>query len=566
MRRISCIILTILVLMALAVPALGAGLKDAKSTTMITSDGHCQVTLTATIEVADPENLTFPLPVDATHIFVNGSRRVNSKADGNVLRVNLSKVFKHPGTYPVTISYELRNCVTETENGLELRLPMLSGFSYPVEDFAFSITLPGDNQAKPAFSSGYHLSNIEKYLVITQYSGATISGHALTSLKDHETLEMILPVTEDMFPQNKIAPPSLSFCITAIWVCVLLGFAYWFIFLRCLPPAYAKSTTAPEGSNAGQLGSILCGIGGDLTMMVLSWAQLGYLTIDAISHKVVLYKQMDMGNERSDYERKCFASLFRGRRSVDTSSLHYALLGQELGERRPNMPTYFHPKSGNPVFLRWILATMAVFVGVGIGISMASGSILQWFWGILFGIFAGYCAMRMQRFCEGLFLRNRRYTYESLIHSGIWLLLALIVGQFGLGMALVMGQIIGSFFLYFGGRRTDAGRSAMSEILGLRRYLLRIRKDELDRITSMQPDFFHTMAPEAFALGIHRRFARHFGQRRIPSCPYITLSTDAHLTAGEWCARMERIIEQMDARQKQLRLEKIVKFVKNLKK
>lgn len=565
MRRFCCFIFSLFAILSLSLTCFATGLKNAKSSAIVTSDGRCQITLTAEITVDSIDGLTFPVPKDASRIYVNGSKRVSSKSAGNSLQLDLSDVYNGPGTYPLTITYELPNCVEETEHGLILRLPLLSGFAYPVENFTFSITLPGENTAKPAFSSGYHQANIEKHLNITEYKGTTITGTALTNLKDHETLEMTLPVSEEMFPQNRIAPPSLTFCIAAIWICLGLGFLYWLLFLRCLPPSYMRSTSAPEGCNAGELGSILCGIGTDLTMMVFSWAQMGYLTIDAISNKVVLHKQMDMGNEGSSFERKTFNNLFRGRRSVDTESLHYATLCRSLSARRPNMPNYFHSKSGNPIFLRWIFAIAALFVGVGLGISMSTGSVLQWLWGIVFGALAFGSAMRIQLFCEGIFLRRRSYTYQSLILSGVWLLLALIVGHFGLGLALVITQLLCSFLLYFGGRRTEDGRYTMSQILGLRRFLRSVRKEELDRILATQPDFFHSIAPMAMALGVNRAFARRFGKRRLPSCPYITLDSDLHLTAGEWCVKMEQIVSRMEARTRLLPLERIRKFFSAIK-
>ena len=49
-------------------------------------------------------------------------------------------------------------------------------------------------------------------------------------------------------------------------------------------------------------GSRLTFTGADLTMMVFSWAQLGYLVIHLDDNgRVMLHKRMDMGNERSSF-------------------------------------------------------------------------------------------------------------------------------------------------------------------------------------------------------------------------------------------------------------------------
>ena len=566
MKRIVCLVFAIMLAISLAVPALGAtGLTDVSSTAMVTNDGTCQITMTAVIVIDSPtDDLVFPLPLNASRITLNGSKRVSTRSNGDVLEVNLSRYYGGVGSYPLTLTYELRGCVEETETGLQLRIPLLSGFSSPVQDMEFSVSLPGTNYQKPAFSSGYHQSNIEKDLQFS-FSGNSITGKTTKELKDHETLDLLLPVSEEMFPQKHIKPPSLTFCTTATWVCLGLAFLYWLIFLRCLPPLYMKTPNGPEGGTAGEIGSVLCGNGADLTMMVFSWAQMGYLTIDAMSQRIILYKQMEMGNERGPFERKYFQMLFRNRDSVDTNSLHYVSLSKQLAANRPRLEVFFHPKSGNPRFFRYFTAGIAVFTGMSIGIHTASGGVLQWFWAVILAILAGLSGMRMQRMAEGLYLRRKYYWKQSAILSGLWLILSLCIGQFSLGLALVFSQLVGGFFLSFGGRRTQEGKYAMSEILGLRRYLRTIRKNDLQRITAQQPDFFHTQAPYAFALGVQRGFARRMGQQKISSCPYITLPFDKPMTAAQWCQKMEAIIAFMEHRERNLILEKVSKKLPKMK-
>ena len=53
-----------------------------------------------------------------------------------------------------------------------------------------------------------------------------------------------------------------------------------------------------------------------------------------------------------------------------------------------------------------------------------------------------------------------------------------------------------------------------------------------EALRRMDPDYFHTMAPYALALGVHKRFARAFGTRKLSSCPYLTTGMDGHRTAS----------------------------------
>ena len=568
MRRSLLVFFAVFLVLALSVTAFAApSISSISSFSTVSADGHSQVNLTVTLDLdAITEDLTFPVPKDATRIALNGSR-VSGRANGDVIHVDLSKtVGKMTGTVTFTVSYQLGDKIADTETGLVLQLPLLSGFSYPVKAMEFSITLPGEITAKPAFSSGYHQTSIEQNIFYS-VSGATVSGRTLSELKDHETLEMLLPVNEEMFPQNRIVPPSLDFCNTAILITLAVALLYWIFFLRCVPPLPQRNASAPEGYTAGELGSILCGTGTDLTMMVLSWAQLGYLTIDAtVSNRIVLYKRMEMGNERSSLERKCFEKLFGKRMSVDTTTLHYADLCTELGKRRPALPGYFRRTWGNPKVFRLLCAVMALFSGVGLGIFLASGTVLQWFWGVVLAILAFFSGLRIQRLAEGLFLRNRALWKQSLVLCLVWLVMGLLENQFGLAAILIFSQLIAGFFCYFGGRRTAAGKAAMAEILGLRRYLRTAPKSELQRITELNPEFFHSVLPYAFSLGVERRFSSRFGKIRIPACPYIVFNFDGAMTASEWCKRIGTILYRMEDRRRNLPMEQLIAFLYALKK
>ena len=73
-----------------------------------------------------------------------------------------------------------------------------------------------------AVYSGYHQKNIEKDLNYS-VSGANIAGRSWNELKDHETLVMTLPVTEEMFPQSHITLPTLDDVGTAVNICALVA-------------------------------------------------------------------------------------------------------------------------------------------------------------------------------------------------------------------------------------------------------------------------------------------------------------------------------------------------------
>ena len=75
---------------------------------------------------------------------------------------------------------------------------------------------------------------------------------------------------------------------------------------------------APVGVGPGEVRCRLLAESPDFPLMVVSWAQLGYLTIHVNQDwAVTLHKRMDMGNERSGYENRLFRSLFGREQMAD---------------------------------------------------------------------------------------------------------------------------------------------------------------------------------------------------------------------------------------------------------
>lgn len=212
MRKILVFLVLVTMLTGLFVSVSAANsAKNVNAHATVSSDGTCQVTVTAAIHLDQAnKDLRFPLPKKAGNVTLNGAR-ARGRTDNGLWYVDLGRVIgSGVGDFSLTFQYNLPNLIGRNEaDQLQLELPLLSGFDYPVQSLEFSVTLPGTVTAKPAFISGYHQANIEKDMV-WEVSGATITGTAQTELKDHETLSMRLLVDENMFPQKRIVPPNFK--------------------------------------------------------------------------------------------------------------------------------------------------------------------------------------------------------------------------------------------------------------------------------------------------------------------------------------------------------------------
>ena len=568
MRRIASFLAALLVLLTIVIPA--RAVTEASSVTSfatVETDGGCQVSLTITLRLEEPvEELFFPVPKEASAVTLNGAR-VSAAQNGDVRRVNLSKAVRNVvGDVTVNVQFSLHDVIIDGEGGtLQLQLPMLSGFAYPVQRMEFSVTLPGMVENLPGFYSGYHQNRIEEDLLY-EVNGATVSGSTIRALKDHETLTMTMTVSEKMFPRSITQSVDYHWATTAMMICGATALLYWLITMFNRPGFARTQPEPPQGYHAGNLGSALVGRGFDLTMAVFDWAQLGYVLIHVKGNKVLLYKQMEMGNERSDTELRWFKKLFSKGNRVNTAEYRYGNLCRLAAKQQDRVSERLRPFNGNPKIFRGLAAGAGLFGGIGIAVAMADGAALQGLLMALFGILGAVSGWYLQLIGQALMLRDKRLLTISLLNVAGWLLFGLLAGDVTTALLLVAIQFLLSLMLAWGGRRTPLGRLVQMQTLGYGRYLQKADKSDLQRLRRGDPMYFYRQIPGALALGCEKAFAKRFGEQRLESCPYLTSGMDGHMTALQWSAFMRRTVELMNSRANGLPLEKFLRVLATIKK
>ena len=556
MRRIA---IAILILFLLTIPAAAfTGITSADHQTEVSSNGSCRVTMTIQLTLDSvPAALVYPVPANATQITVNGTL-VSAAYSGNVRNIDLKNFVSAAGTYSLVIRYVIADAITGTENHLRLNLDLLSGFSYPIDRLDFTVTLPGEVDARPVFSSTYHPDTIDLLMKLEQ-KGNTISGHMGTRLQDHERLTMTLAVPDEMFPQPVTKRWSMDTLDLVMIVVGILALLYWLIAMPNLPPRRVRRTMLPDGVTAGEIGCHLTGQGADLTMMVVSWAQMGYILIHPDDNgRVYLHKRMDMGNERDDFELKVFRKLFGKRSMVDGTGYHYAQLCRKVRSHTPGLQEQFLPGSGNPLLLRLLVA----IIGPVSGISLATAYVADGGWqvvlAILLVILGGIAAWLMQGMSKALHSRHTIHLYAGLGAAAFWLLLSWPAGEWNVALCVIASQALGGFMALYGGRRSETGRMNMTDILGLRYYLRTVSTEEMKHNLRINPHYYYDLAPYALALGVDRTFAASLQKVRLPQCPWLTTGMDGHLTAPEWNQLLRDTVDALDAVQKRLPIDRLL--------
>ena len=563
-RRILTVIFCVLMLTTTVCAESGASHVETWST--VTSNGACQVTMTVRINMDHPATgLTFPLPRGAKDVAVNGSsaRTYSSATDPDVVLADLSFLDGYMGENTVTFSYALSDVLhterneTTKKSALVMNVPLLCGFDYPVKGLSFSITMPGDvTGRKPTFTSGFLQTNIDS-IVNCVTGGSLISGTVTRSLQDREKLTLVMEVDEDMFPGKLVIFRDGTPEAVPMGICAALALIYWLMMMRCLPLIRQRRTEPLEGVTAGELGSHLTAAGADLTMMVFTWAELGYLRIYPDKRgRVYLQKCMDMDNERTPFENRCFYTLFSRDDVVDATGIPYARLCHKVAGTISGIKEMYLRHAGNAFLFRALSCGVSLFSGICFGNNFTTNPTLRVVLSIALALLGVVTAWAIQDGMYRLHIRGKIPIYIASVAAYLWIILGILSKSWLVGLLAVLAQLLTGLASAYGGRRSDLGRSQAGLILGLRHYLGTIPRETLEKIMENDPDYFFRMLPYAIALGVDKRFAKLFGDQKMPHCTYLVSREDRKRTAAEWALLLRKTADRMDARQRRMQLEK----------
>jgi hypothetical protein len=558
MKRFVCFVMILLCVFGMAGSVSAqSGAEQLRSETAVSADGNCTVTISATVSfdeaVAEP---VFPIPADATDVTLNGTA-VHPASAGRTALVNLKSVTGGlVGTHSVVITYRLENVVTAQKEGpMLLTLPILSGFAYPISTLSVTVTLPGSITAQPDFTSGYYQNHTEQLLEVS-VSGAGITVVSRQPIKDHETLTMTLPVDESMFPQTAAAARVMGVMDLLMVGSIILALAYYVLALRPSLPRKILRSTAPDGITAGDVPLWLTGSGTDLSMLVVSWAQLGYLRIQIEEGgRVLLHKRMEMGNERSAFENRIYNKLFGRRLTVDGTGEHYARMVCSVKKGRGRAREVYRPNSGNPYIFRALCALAALLSGISMASAFSPNSV---FLAILLAVMSAVMAWLIQSGACGLLQRDKLQLWIALGCAGLWLILGIWSGVWLMGVLMLAFQFFAGLMTAYGGKRTDLGQMGLTQLLGLRKFLCSASKQELQRLVMANPGYFHDLMPYALALGVGRIFAVRFGRTRIPECAYLITDARSQMTAIEWATTLHKAVDALDAKARRMPLDRLM--------
>ena len=572
MKRILTVLIGLILIVGLFVIPVSAESAASRIDTRmtVTSDGDCRVTMTVTLRLESSDSdLTFPLPLNAQDITLNNSM-VSSTKTFSATEVDISRITSGVvGEMSLVFDYIIPEVVkvspeavkNDAEYKLMLELPVLDGFSYPVEVLDFIINLPGTVEGTnmlPTFLSTYSQNSFEskmKYLI----RDSIITGSVVNALNDHDAVTMSMAVPEEMFPTVSTYIREGQPELIPILIFLALALVYWLLFLRTMPLIRDRSISPPAGVSAGEMGCHLTLAGADLTTMVFTWAQLGYILIQLDGNgRVLLHKRMDMGNERSQFEMKVYRQLFGNRRMVDATGFQYAKLVRKVAQTIPNEKNMLKSTNGNMKIFRGLLCGCQVFCGANVAANFTGNMVLMVVMSVILGIFGAITAWLIQEVAFRTHLRGKVPVYIGLVCMLIWILLGILCGQPWIPLGCVLGQWAFGYFAAYGGRRSDLGRHDAAQVLGLRRYLKHLPRGDINRLLMNEPDYFFNLAPYALAMGVIKPFAVAFGRRKMDQCPYLISRVSGKRSAEDWAHLLADTADMMDAKSRRMMVERLL--------
>jgi hypothetical protein len=214
------------------------------------------------------------------------------------------------------------------------------------------------------------------------------------------------------------------------------------------------------------------------------------------------------------------------------------------------------PSSGNMTVFRFICCSIHIFGGICLAMNITSLGVLQVLLSIGLAGVGILAAWLIQAAVYRVHLREHTALVAGIIAFVVWNAVGFLAGQILITLVTGLVQILAGIAAAYGGRRSEVGRQNLKDILGLRKFLKEMPKEELQQLRRSDPDFFYNMAPYAMALGLGKKFAEQFNDRPIGPCPYLITNIQGRLNAQDWMLIMQETAGAMDSLRKRMDMER----------
>ena len=408
-----------------------------------------------------------------------------------------------------------------------------------IKNATFSVEMP------KAFDSSrvaaYYGSRGYSSRLQVSVAGNTISGKA-SNLGIYQGITLDVGLPEGYFVGTRQGPPFVSAVLIGFVATVLVSLVLFMLFGRDGKVVQTVEFEAPEGLTPAEVGYIIDGSvdNKDVTSLIIYWADKGYLKLEELKNKdIEITKIKGISPDARQFEQTMFTAIFADGDSVKVSSLKnsfYTTMESTKSQVEFSFRTrrIFTQTSMGLQGLLGLLTALPIassfFVAVFFDTqSFTAASILSL---LLLGLIIGpvYALISLAKRWRGLEPGKRmlRLVVSVVLLCVVFLIyLAIMTFVFDLMLlaaASLVATMLSAFFAMFIRKRTESGLRLYGQILGLRNFIERAEKDRIEKMVEQNPNYFYSILPYAYVLGVTDKWAKNFERIGLEPAPPVWYS------------------------------------------
>ena len=318
---------------------------------------------------------------------------------------------------------------------------------------------------------------------------------------------------------------------------LLLSAFLWFRYGRDALVVTPVEFTAPEGMTPAETGYIIDGHTDtrDITSLLIYWADKGFMAIEEVDKKNFRFiKLKPLPPEAKSFEKSFFDDLFENRDQVDTSDLKYKF-AESLRFARKDVTEFFREDPEQRIFSRksmWARGFISLLILLAAGITTwkvifeiggdtTPSLILAGIGGVLVMVITSAIQFTLDKWNA---LGSIKRLFLLILSTLALLVVTIIILSISGGIPQLQILILASFltigiltvFSFIARKRTDRGIDLLGRILGLKDFIKRAELDRIKMLVEENPQYFYSVLPYAYSLGLSEKWAKNFNEIVTP--------------------------------------------------
>ncbi|MHB1314485.1 MAG: DUF2207 domain-containing protein [Christensenellales bacterium] len=490
-----------------------------------------------------PTQLDFTLPngtrrnykVVLSDVSVAG-HKVSSSSNGSyrVLKIGDPNAFAEGKvTYVIQYRYDIGDDYYDVSDFLYYNV-IGTEWNADIASASFSVEMPKPFNADDAvaYAGGYGYNDPVKI----QISGNTISGSA-HDLEQYEGITLIVDLPEGYFTGERVGPPYMTALYVFFVLIVSVSFILFLLFGRDGHVVETVEFNAPDNLTPAEVGYVIdgCVDNKDITSLIIYWADKGYLSLsEEKKHDLRITKLRELPENAMFFEKTMFDDLFKKGDSVSVSSLKNTFYTTMESTKTAVKNSFI----GRDIFtslsmklqgLLGFLTALPIVLSFFLTIWYDSGDFTTPIFVSIFalGLILGpvYALISLIKCWRSLENKKRvARLVGSVVLLGIAFAVYLVFMGFVfdfllLGVASVAATMVTAVCTMFIRKRTTYGASLLGKILGFKNFMEKAEKDRIEKLIEANPNYFYSVLPYAYVLGVTEKWAENFEKIGIQPPP-----------------------------------------------